>query len=155
MLGVAILHGGSRSTLVNFYSFLKECSIKEIRFIFSASIRHPANDMHIVLDAHHFKEIFGSRNCCSFGAKRHSPGMRGEIIVEGNNIFKLLVRHNQEGFQIRVHQLKGLGSTSFVLWESSIGHSAKSTSRANTVLSRKVNLREVLHMLLHASEDFL
>ena len=91
MLGAAILHGGSRSTLVNFYSFLKECLIKEIRLVFSASIGHPANDVHIMLYAHHFKEIFGSRNCCSFGAKRHSPGVRGEIIVEGNNIFKLPV----------------------------------------------------------------
>jgi len=64
--------------------------------------------------------------------------MRGEIVVEGNNIFKLPVRHNREGFEIRVHQLEGLGSTSFVLWKSSIGHLAKSTSRANTVLSREV-----------------
>jgi len=108
-----------------------------------------------MLDAHHFKKIFGSRNRCSFGAKRHSPGMRGEIIVEGDNIFEFPVRCNREGFQIRVHQLERLGSTSFILWESSIGHLAKSTSRANTVLSRKVDLREVLHMLLRTSEDFL
>jgi len=155
MLGVAILHGGSRSTLVYFNSFLKECSIKQIGFILSTGIGHPANDVHIMLDAHHFKEIFGSRNRCSFGVKRHSPGVRGEIVVEGNNIFKLLVRRNQEGFEIRVHQFKGLGSMSFILWESSIGHLAKSTSRANTVLSRKVDLREVLRMLLRASEDFL
>jgi len=152
---MAILHGGSWSTLVNFYSFLKECSIKQIGFIFSTGIGHPANDVHIMLDTHHFEEIFGSCNRCSFGVKRHSPGVRGEIIVEGNNIFKLLVRRNREGFQIRVHQLKGLGSTSFIFWESLIGHLAKSTSRANTVLSRKVNLQEVLHMLLCVSEDFL
>jgi len=81
--------------------------------------------------------------------------MRGEIVIEGNNIFKLPVQHNREGFQIRVHQLERLGSTSFILWESSIGHLAKSTSRANTVLSRKVDLWEVLHMLLCVSEDFL
>jgi len=81
--------------------------------------------------------------------------MRGVIVVEGNNVFKLPVRRNWEGFEIRVHQLKGLGSTSFVLWESSIGHFAKSTSRANTVLSRKVDLQEALRMFLRASEDFL
>ena len=81
--------------------------------------------------------------------------MRGEIVVEGNNIFKLPVRRNREGFQIRVHQLEGLGSTSFIFWESSIGHLPKSTSRANTVLSRKVDLQEVLHMLLRTLEDFL
>jgi len=46
-------------------------------------------------------------------------------------------------------------SMSFILWESSIGHLAKSTFRANTVLSWKVNIREVLHMLLCVSEDFL
>jgi len=81
--------------------------------------------------------------------------MRGEIVVEGNDIFKLPVRRNREGFEIRVHQLKGRGSTSFILWESSIGHLAKSTSRANTVLSRKVDLREALRMFLRASEYFL
>ena len=140
MLGMAILHGGSRSTLVYFNSFLKECLIKQIGFILSTGIGHPANDLHIMLDAHHFEKIFGSCNRCSFGAKRHSPGMRGEVIIEGNNIFKLPVRCNWEGFEIRVHQLERLGSTSFVLWESSIGHLAKSTSRANTVLSRKVDL---------------
>jgi len=74
--------------------------------------------------------------------------MRSKVVVESNNIFKLPVRRNQEGFEIRVHQLKGLGSTSFVLWESSIGHLAKSTSRANTILSRKVDLREALHVFL-------
>jgi len=108
-----------------------------------------------MLYAHHFEEIFGSRNCCSFGAKRHSSGVRGEIVIEGNDIFKLPVRRNQEGFQIRVHQLKGRGSTSFTLWESLIEHFAKSTSRANTVLSRKVDLWEALHMLLCALEYFL
>jgi len=108
-----------------------------------------------MLDTYHFKEIFGSCNHCSFGVKRHGPGMRGEIVIEGNNIFKLLVQCNWEGFEIRVHQLKGLGSMSFIFWESSIGHLAKSTSRANTVLSRKVDLRETLHMLLCALEDFL
>ena len=81
--------------------------------------------------------------------------MRSEIVVEGNDIFKLPVRRNREGFEIRVHQLEGLGSTSFIFWESSIGHFAKSTSRANTILSRKVDLREALHMLLRASEYFL
>jgi len=81
--------------------------------------------------------------------------MRSKVVVEGNNIFKLPVRRNREGFEIRVHQLEGLGSTSFILWESSIGHLAKSTSRANTVLSRKVNLREALRILLRASEYFL
>jgi len=81
--------------------------------------------------------------------------MRSKVVIEGNNIFKLPVRRNREGFEIRVHQLKGLGSTSFILWESSIGHLAKSTSRANTILSRKVDLREALRMLLCASEDFL
>jgi len=50
--------------------------------------------------------------------------MRGVVIVEGDNILKFLVQHNQEGFEIRVHQLERLGSTSFVLWESSIGHLA-------------------------------
>jgi len=104
-----------------------------------------------MLDAHHFKKVFGSRNRCSFGAERH----RSKVVVEGNNIFELPVRRNREGFQIRVHQLKGLGSMSFIFWESSIGHLAKSTSRANTVLSRKVDLREVLHMFLRASEYFL
>jgi len=108
-----------------------------------------------VLNAHHFEEIFGSCNRCSFGAKRHSPGVRGKVVVEGNNIFKLPVSHNREGFEIRVHQLKGRGSMSFIFWESLIGHFAKSTSRANTVLSRKVDLREALCMLLHASEYFL
>ena len=54
-----------------------------------------------------------------------------------------------------MHQLKRLGSTSFIFWESSIEHLAKSTSRANTVLSWKVDLREALHMFLHTSEDFL
>ena len=81
--------------------------------------------------------------------------MRSIIIVEGDNVFELPVRRNQERFEIRVHLLKGLGGTSFILWESSIGHFAKSTSRANTVLSRKVDLREALCMLLHMSEDFL
>jgi len=152
---VAILHGSSWSTLVYFNSFLKECSIKEIGLVFSTSIKHPANNVRIMLDMHCFKEIFGSRDRCSFGAKRHGPGVRGEIVVEGNNIFKLPVQCNQEGFEIRVHQLKGRGSTFFILWESSIGHLAKSTSRANTVLSRKVDLQEVLCMFLHASEDFL
>jgi len=88
---MAILHGSLWSTLVNFYSFLKECSIKEIRFILSASIGHPANDVRIMLYVHHFKEIFGSHNHCSFGAKRHSPGMRGKVIIESDNIFKLPV----------------------------------------------------------------
>jgi len=110
MLSVAILHGSSWSTLVYFDSFLKECLIKQIGLVLSASIGHPANDIHIMLDVHHFKEIFGSRNCCSFGAKRHSPGVRGEIVIEGNNIFKLPVQCDREGFEIRVHQLKGLGS---------------------------------------------
>jgi len=55
----------------------------------------------------------------------------------------------------RLDKLKELGSTSFILWESLIGHLAKSTSRANTVLSWKVNLQEALHMFLHMSEDFL
>jgi len=155
MLSTTILHGGSRSTLIYFNSFLKECSIKQIGFILSAGIGHPSNNVRIMLHAHHFKEIFGSRNHCSFGAKKHGPGVRGEIVVEGNNIFKLPVQCNWEGFQIRMHQLKRLGSTSFVLWESSIGHLVKSTSRANTVLSRKVDLQEVLHMLLRTSEDFL
>ena len=152
---MAILHGGSWSTLIYFDSFFKECSIKEIRFILSAGIRHPANDMRIVLNTHHLKKIFGSHNRCRFGAKRHSPGMRGEIVVESDNIFEFPVQHNREGFQVREHQLEGLGSTSFVLWESLIGHLANSTSRANTILSRKVDLREALHMLLHTSEDFL
>ena len=75
--------------------------------------------------------------------------------VEGNNIFKLPVRRNREGFEIRVHQLERHGSTSFILWESSIGHFSKITSRANTVLSRKVDLREALCMLLRTSEYFL
>ena len=108
-----------------------------------------------MLDTHHFKEIFGSHNRCSFGAKRHSPGVRGKVVVKGNNIFKLPVRRNREGFQIRVHQLKGFGSMSFIFWESSIGHLAKSTSRANTVLSRKMDLWEALCMLLCTLEDFL
>ena len=43
------------------------------------------------MNTHHLKEIFGGCNCCSFGAQHHSPGVRGEIIIEGNNIFKLLV----------------------------------------------------------------
>jgi len=81
--------------------------------------------------------------------------MRGEIVIEGNNIFKLPVRRNWEGFEIRVHQLEGLGSMSFIFWESSIGRLAKSTSRANTVLSRKVDLWEALRMLLRVLEDFL
>jgi len=51
---------------------------------------------------------------------------------------------HREGFEIRVHQLKGLGSTSFILWESSIGHFSKSTSRANTILGRKVNLQKAV-----------
>ena len=54
-----------------------------------------------------------------------------------------------------MHQLKGLGSMSFIFWESLIEHLAKSTSRANTILSRKVDLREALYILLRASEDFL
>jgi len=44
---------------------------------------------------------------------------------------------------------------SFIFWESSIGHLAKSTSRANTVLGRKVNVREMLCMLLRTLEYFL
>ena len=44
---------------------------------------------------------------------------------------------------------------SFILRESSIGHLAKSTSRANTILSRKVDIRKALHMFAHMSEDFL
>ena len=77
--------------MIYFNPFFKECSIKQIRFILSAGIGHPANDVCIMLDTHHFKEIFGSCNCCSFGVKQHSPGMRGEIIIEGNNIFEFLV----------------------------------------------------------------
>jgi len=82
MLGVAILHGSSWSTLIDFNSFFKECSIKKIRFIFSAGIGHPSNDMCTMLDMHHFEEIFGGHNHCSFGVKRHSPGVRGKVVVE-------------------------------------------------------------------------
>ena len=100
---MAILHGGPWSTLVYLYPLFKECSIKQIGLVFSTSIRHPANDVHIMLNVHHLKKIFGSYNGCGFGAQCHSPGVRGEIIVEGGDIFKLLVQHNWEGFEIRVH----------------------------------------------------
>ena len=57
----------------------------------SASIGHPANDVCIMLNAHHFKEIFGGCNGCGFGVQCHSPGMRGEIVIVGNDIFELPV----------------------------------------------------------------
>ena len=44
---------------------------------------------------------------------------------------------------------------SFILGENSIGHLAKSTSRANTILSQKVDIRKALHMFARTSEDFL
>ena len=44
---------------------------------------------------------------------------------------------------------------SFILRESSIGHFAKSTPGANTILSRKVDIQKVLHMFVCMSEDFL
>ena len=47
--------------------------------------------------------IFGSCNGCSFGAQCHSPGVRGKIVVEGDNIFELLVQSDWKGFEIRVH----------------------------------------------------
>ena len=43
------------------------------------------------------KEIFGGCNGCGFGVQCHSPGVRGEIVVEGDNIFELLVRRDWEG----------------------------------------------------------
>ena len=51
-----------------------------------------------------------------------------------------------------MHKLESFGGTSRVLRESSIGHLAKSTSRANTILGREVNLRKALRMLLRMSE---
>ena len=44
---------------------------------------------------------------------------------------------------------------SFILRESSIGHFAKSASRASTILSWKVDIRKVLDMFACTSEDFL
>ena len=44
---------------------------------------------------------------------------------------------------------------SFVLREGLIGHFAKSTSRANTILSQKVDIQEALHMFVHMLKDFL
>ena len=78
--------------------------------------------------------------------------MRCEIVVESDNIFVFPVRRNRERLQVRVHKLKWFGGTSFILRESSIGHLAKSTSRADTVFSREVNLRKALLMLLRMSE---
>ena len=43
----------------------------------------------------------------------------------------------------------------FIPWEGSIGHFAKSTSRANTILSRKVDIWKALHMFVRTLEDFL
>ena len=65
--------------------------------VFSASIGHPANDVRIMLNAHHLKEIFGGCNGCSFGVQCHSPGVRGEIVIKGDDIFELLVRQDREG----------------------------------------------------------
>ena len=51
-----------------------------------------------------------------------------------------------------MHKLESFGGTSRILRECSIGHFAKSTSRADTVLCREVNLRKALRMLLRMSE---
>ena len=88
---MAILLGGPWSTLVYFNPLFEECSINQIGLIFSASIGHPANDVHIMLNAYHFKKVFGGCNGCGFGAQCHSPGMRGEIIIEGDNVLELPV----------------------------------------------------------------
>ena len=54
-----------------------------------------------------------------------------------------------------MHKLKSFDGTSRVLRESSIGHLAKSTSRADAILSGEVNLRKALRMLLRMSEYYL
>ena len=51
-----------------------------------------------------------------------------------------------------MHKLKSFGGTSRVLRECLIGHFAKSTSRADAVLSGEVNLRKALRILLRMSE---
>ena len=54
------------------------------------------------------------------------------------------------------HRQVGIGrigvGTVTVVTESSIGHLAKSTSRANAVLNGEVNFRKALRMLLRMSE---
>ena len=81
--------------------------------------------------------------------------MRCEIVIKSDNIFVFPVRRDQERLQVRVHKLKWFGGTSFILRESSIGHFAKSTSRANTVLRREVDLGEAQRMLLCSTEYVL
>ena len=51
-----------------------------------------------------------------------------------------------------MHKLESFGGTSRVFRECLIGHLAKSTSRANAVLSGEVDLRKALRMLLRMSE---
>ena len=54
-----------------------------------------------------------------------------------------------------MHKLKWFEGMSFILRKCSIGHLAKSASRANTVLRREVDLGEAQHMLLRSMEYVL
>ena len=51
-----------------------------------------------------------------------------------------------------MHKLESFGGTSRVLRECSIGHLAKSTSWADTILCREVDLQKALRMLLRMLE---
>ena len=75
VFSTTVLHGSPWSTLVNDYPLFEECSITCIGLVFTASLGHPALDLRVLLDANQFKEVLCRHYHCSFGAKRHSPGV--------------------------------------------------------------------------------